>query len=193
MLRQEPAPIRTIGSFVAPNPWTSAKQETWSLEHSRWVTRFALSKQTSSAPNARTIFKGDGSPLVVLKSHSDGRLYTVPYSLFELLPGEEIELSDLPELLHRLGDVKKYDFIPPERNMGVMLLSSILIFVFLLVEIFIVPKMRPAPSNGVIVHAILLPILILGMSLMWVGIARLRRYSRHSKAIRDFLQKRKKR
>lgn len=192
MLRQEPVPIRTIGTFVAPNPWTAAKQETWSLEDCRWVTRFAVSKQDSPAADARTIFRGDKSPLLALKSHSDGRLYVVPYGLFERLPGEEIVFPDLPELLHRLGTVKKYDFIPPERNMGVMLLSSILILVYFLVEIFIVPKMRPTP-NGFVVHAILLPILVLGSFLLWVGIARLRRYSRHSKLIRGFLQERKKR
>lgn len=193
MLRQEAVPLRTIETFVAPNPWTGAKQEKWSLEHSRWVTRFAASKQGSQTSDARIIFKGDGSPLLALRSHSDGRHYVVPYGLFERLPGQEIEFSDLPELLHRLGTVKKYDFIPPERNMGVILLSSILIAVFFLVEIFIFPKMRPMPSNGFAVHAMLLPVLVLGSFLLWVGIARLRRYSRHSKLIRGFLQEREKR
>lgn len=200
-LRQEPAYIRTIETFVAPNPWTAAKSETWSLENFRWVTRFTGFGEPSHDPDARIVFEGDGSPLMGLRSHSDGRLYLIPYALFERLPGQEIEFSDLPELLHGLGTVKRYDFIPPERNHGVVMLSSILILVFFLLEIFVVPKMHSTHTNGFEtvrtgpgfgVHAVLLPILILGSYLMWVGASRLRRYSRHSKLIRDFLRGRKK-
>lgn len=200
-LRQEPAHIRTIETFVARNPWTAAQRETWSLENCRWVTRFTGLRKPSRATDARIVFEGDGSPLMGLRSHSDGRLHLIPCALFERLPGQEIEFSDLPELLHRLGTVKRYDFIPPERNYGVVMLSSILILVFFLLEIFIVPKMHSTQTNGFEtvragpgfgIHAVLLPILILGSYLMWVGVTRLRRYSRHSKLIRDFLRKRKK-